>query len=75
MVSGIYSSDGCVHHVQAENMWDRRNKLPKSQATSQYITLQMVEVTRINGGFIDQTELKTASTYTFDTLLISEGSN
>ena len=38
----------------------------------QYITLQMVEVARINGGFIDQTEFKTAATYTFDTLIISE---
>ena len=38
----------------------------------QYITLQMVEVARTNGGFIDQTHFKTAATYTFDTLIISE---
>ena len=37
-----------------------------------YITLQMMEVARINGGFIDQTEFKTVATYTFDTLIISE---
>ena len=40
--------------------------------TFQYITLQMVEVARISGGFIDQTEFKTAATYTFGTLIISE---
>ena len=40
--------------------------------TFQYITLQMVEVARINGGFIDQTEFKTSATYTFDILIISE---
>ena len=40
--------------------------------TFQYITLQMVELARINGGFIDQTLFKTAVTYTFDTLIISE---
>ena len=39
--------------------------------TFQYITLKMVEVARINGGFIDQTKFKTAATYTFDTLIIS----
>ena len=33
---------------------------------------KMVEVARINGGFIDQTEFKTSATYTFDTLIISE---
>ena len=40
--------------------------------TFQYITLQMVEVARINGGFIGQTEFKTGPIYTFDTLIISE---
>ena len=40
--------------------------------TFQYITLKMVEVARTNGGFIDQTQFKTAVTYTFDTLIISE---
>ena len=40
--------------------------------TFQYITLEMVEVARTNGGFIDQTQFKTAATYTFDTLIISE---
>ena len=40
--------------------------------TFQYTTLEMVEVARTNGGFIDQTQFKTAATYTFDTLIISE---
>ena len=40
--------------------------------TFQYITLQMVEVAKINGGFFDQTEFKTSATYSFDTLIISE---
>ena len=40
--------------------------------TFQYITLEMVEVARTNGGFIDQTQFKTAATHTFDTLIISE---
>ena len=38
----------------------------------QYIILQMVEVARINSGFIDLPEFKTAATCTFDTLIISE---
>ena len=32
----------------------------------------MVEVARINGGFIDQSEFKTAAPYTFDILIINE---
>jgi len=32
----------------------------------------MVDKARTNGGFIDQTEFKTASKYIFDTLIITE---
>ena len=40
--------------------------------TFQHITLQMVEKAKVNGGFIDQTEFKTARKYIFDTLIISQ---
>ena len=40
--------------------------------TFQYMTMDMVAKARTNGGFIDQTEFKTASKYTFDTLIITE---
>ena len=40
--------------------------------TYQYITLNMVENAKINGGFIDQTSFKTELQYAFDTLILSE---
>jgi len=40
--------------------------------TYQFLTVSMIDKARINGGFIDQTEFKTASKYIFDTLIISE---
>ena len=40
--------------------------------TFQYLTLAMVEKSKINGGFVDQTEFKTAGTYMFDTLIMDE---
>lgn len=39
--------------------------------TYQYLTVEMVEKAKVNGGFIDQTEFKTASKYIFDTLVIT----
>ena len=39
--------------------------------TFQYMTLEMVVKSKSNGGFIDQTEFKTSSKYTFDTLIIT----
>ena len=38
--------------------------------TFQYLTLSMIDKARVNKGFIDQTEFKTASKYAFDTLII-----
>ena len=40
--------------------------------TYQYITLDMIEKAKSNGGFIDQTLFKTHEKYTFDTLIIDE---
>ena len=40
--------------------------------TFQYMTVDMVNKSKSNGGFIDQTEFKTSSKYTFDTLIITE---
>ena len=40
--------------------------------TFQFLTTGMVEKSKTNGGFIDSTEFKTASTYIFDTLIMSE---
>ena len=40
--------------------------------TFQFITLPMIKKAKINGGFIEQTEFKTSSTYIFDTLILSE---
>jgi len=40
--------------------------------TFQFLTVSMVNNARTNGGFIDQTEFKTATRYIFDTLIISE---
>jgi len=40
--------------------------------TYQYLTVSMVEKSKTNGGFIDQTEFKTSSKYIFDTLIITE---
>lgn len=39
--------------------------------TYQFITLQMVDTAKVNGGFIDQTSFKTESKYAFDTLILS----
>ena len=38
----------------------------------QYLTLEMLEKAKRNGGYIDQTEFKTQGTYTFDTIIIDE---
>lgn len=40
--------------------------------TYQFITLEMVDNAKANGGFIDQTSFKTESKYAFDTLILSE---
>jgi len=40
--------------------------------TYQYLTVTMVEKSKTNGGFIDQTEFKTCSKYIFDTLIITD---
>ena len=40
--------------------------------TFQYLTTNMIEKAKVNGGFVDQTEFKTASKYLFDTLLITD---
>ena len=39
--------------------------------TFQYLTLPMINKARVNHGFIDQTEFKTAAKYLFDTLIIT----
>lgn len=39
--------------------------------TFQYLTLPMIEKAKINEGFIDQTEFKTAAKYVFDTLILN----
>ena len=36
----------------------------------QYLTIAMSEKAKSNGGYIDQTDIKTKSTYTFGTLII-----
>ena len=38
----------------------------------QYLTLEMVEDAKLNGGFIDQTTFKTHERYTFDTLVLTD---
>ena len=40
--------------------------------TYQFLTLEMIEKCRINGGFIDQKDFKTSARYVFDTLIITE---
>ena len=40
--------------------------------TFQFLTLSVIDKARINQGFIDQTEFKTASKYLFDTLIITK---
>ena len=40
--------------------------------TFQYLTIEMIEKAKTNGGFIDQTQFKTSSKYLFDTLIITE---
>ena len=39
--------------------------------TYQYITLQMIEEAKTNGGYIDQTAFKTEKQYAFDTIILS----
>jgi len=39
--------------------------------TYQFLTVTMLEKAKTNGGFIDQTEFKTAQKYIFDTLIIT----
>ena len=38
--------------------------------TYQFLTLEMIEKCKINGGFIDQKDFKTSVRYVFDTLII-----
>ena len=38
----------------------------------QFLTVQMINKARMNNGFIDQTEFKTASKYLFDTLILTD---
>ena len=40
--------------------------------TFQFLTVEMVQKSKSNGGFIDQTEFKTAKKYIFDTLIITD---
>ena len=40
--------------------------------TYQFITLDMIQKAKNNGGFIDQTLFKTNEKYTFDTLIIGD---
>ena len=40
--------------------------------TYQYLTVTMFHNSKIHGGFVDQTEFKTAQQYTFDSLLFDE---
>ena len=40
--------------------------------TFQFLTVSMINKARTNGGFIDQTEFKTAARYIFDTLIIDD---
>ena len=40
--------------------------------TYQYLTLQMIQDAKSNGGFIDQTAFKTEQQYAFDTIVLTE---
>ena len=40
--------------------------------TFQYLTIEMIEKAKTNGGFVDQTQFKTSSKYLFDTLINTE---
>ena len=40
--------------------------------TYQFVTLEMIEKCKINGGFIDQNDFKTSANYVFDILVITE---
>ena len=40
--------------------------------TFQFLTIEMIDKARTNGGFVDQTEFKTATTYMFDTLILND---
>ena len=40
--------------------------------TFQFLTVSMIRKAKTSGGIIDQTEFKTAATYVFDSLAISE---
>ena len=42
--------------------------------TYQYLTIGMLEKSKENGGFVDQTEFKTAQQYAFDSLIFDETS-
>ena len=42
--------------------------------TYQYLTIGMMEKAKENGGFVDQTEFKTAQQYSFDSLIFDETS-
>ena len=42
--------------------------------TYQYLTVDMVRTAKENGGFIDQKQFKTASTYGFDSLILTDAS-
>jgi len=41
--------------------------------TFQYLTVQMIQTAKHNDGFVDQKHFKTASTYGFDSLVLSTG--
>ena len=40
--------------------------------TFQYLTLQMVEEAKTNGGYVDQTQFKTSDKYVFDTIVLTD---
>ena len=41
-------------------------------STYKFLTLDMLDAAKINGGYIDSTAFKTVGTYSFDTLILSE---
>ena len=40
--------------------------------TFKYLTLQMVEEAKTNGGYVDQTQFKTSDEYVFDTIVLTD---
>ena len=40
--------------------------------TYQYLTIEMIQKAKENGGYVDQTDFKTSITYGFDTIIIDE---